>query len=249
MPRSNGYVLYTGPSLLDGAPIVVIATMASTNQKTGSGPQTWILRADVSPVDAIHSGADASICGECSLRGRSVDGHNVGRSCYVRVFHGPRAVWDAWRRGRYRTLSRERIGSVFAGTFVRLGAYGDPAAAPRWLWEAVTRHASAWSGYTHQWSLGFALADLCMASVENDEQAAAARALGYRTFRVVAPDVPRMPDHFVCPASAERGHVLQCHACRGCGGTSRPRRGHVQIAVHGTGAKHALPELRKGGGT
>ena len=244
MPRANGRVLYHGPSLLDGAPIVVIATMASTNRKTGPGPQTWIMRADVPPTDAAHTGADASVCGRCVHRGRVVDGRNVGRSCYVTLFHAPRAVWNAWRRGRYPTVERRHMASTFAGTFVRLGAYGDPAAAPRWLWEAVTRHASGWSGYTHQWRDGFALADLCMASVETAAEAEAARAMGYRTFRVMAPDAARLPDHFVCPASAERGHVLQCHACRGCSGTARPRRGHVQIAVHGKGSAHALPVLQ-----
>ncbi len=59
MPR--GFVLYQGPSLLDGLPIVAIATMRSTNPKTGPVPQTWILRADVPPMDAVRTGADASI--------------------------------------------------------------------------------------------------------------------------------------------------------------------------------------------
>jgi hypothetical protein len=45
-------VLYRGPSLLDGSPIVAIATIGSTNVKTGPMVQTWILRADMNPLEA-----------------------------------------------------------------------------------------------------------------------------------------------------------------------------------------------------
>ena len=173
-----GIEIYRGPSLLDGAPIVVLVhTSGSSNQKTGPGPQAYIMRADVPPGDAVRSGADASVCGACAHRGDRATGRK--RSCYVVMHHAPRAVWEAWQRGIYPRVAREHVAGRFAGAFVRLGAYGDPAAAPRWVWEQVTRHASGWSGYTHQWSLGFALADLCMASVENDEQEAeAARRAG-----------------------------------------------------------------------
>jgi hypothetical protein len=130
-------------------------------------------------VDALHSGADASVCGDCVHRGDATAGRK--RSCYVKVWQGPRAVWDAWKRGRYAVLSRETMAAPFIGGHVRLGAYGDPAAVPRWVWEEVTRHASAWSGYTHQWRHGFALADLCMASVETEAEHRAAVDMGYRT--------------------------------------------------------------------
>ena len=52
MPNPNGRILYEGPSMLDGAPIVVIATgfaERSGNDKTGAMIQTWILRADIPP--------------------------------------------------------------------------------------------------------------------------------------------------------------------------------------------------------
>jgi hypothetical protein len=58
--------------MIDGEPIVVIATgfkRSSANPKTGDMLQTWILRRDVAPFAAIHNGADASICGDCPLRG------------------------------------------------------------------------------------------------------------------------------------------------------------------------------------
>ena len=89
---SNGLVIYRGPSILDGSPIVVIATglgSGSSNRKTGALVQTWILREDVSPIKAIQNGSDVSICGACPHRGRIEDGRNVGRSCYVNVGQAP----------------------------------------------------------------------------------------------------------------------------------------------------------------
>ena len=50
----HAHVLYEGPSLLDGEPIVAILTglrSSSGNRKTGAMLQTWILRADVSPAE------------------------------------------------------------------------------------------------------------------------------------------------------------------------------------------------------
>jgi len=93
MTQPNGMVIYRGPSQIDGAPIIAIATglaKGSRNAKTGGGLiQTWIIREDVSPADAVHSGADASVCGACPHRGEIVDRRNKGRSCYVNVFQAP----------------------------------------------------------------------------------------------------------------------------------------------------------------
>jgi hypothetical protein len=47
----NG-IIYQGPSLLDGAPIVVIANYSKSNRKTGGVVQTYILRADMNPLEA-----------------------------------------------------------------------------------------------------------------------------------------------------------------------------------------------------
>ena len=61
--KTDGAVLYDGPAP-DGDRIIVIATglrKASKNPKTGAMTQTWIIRADRSPVEAIHDGSDATI--------------------------------------------------------------------------------------------------------------------------------------------------------------------------------------------
>ena len=68
-------IIYEGPSAIDGAPIVAILTgLANASRNTGTGDmlQLYILRADMMPEAARHTGADASICGTCSMRGRVV---------------------------------------------------------------------------------------------------------------------------------------------------------------------------------
>jgi hypothetical protein len=70
---SNGVVIYRGPSEIDGAPILAVTTgfkTASSNPKLGHHLlQTWILQEDMSPTEAVATGADSSICGTCALCG------------------------------------------------------------------------------------------------------------------------------------------------------------------------------------
>ena len=51
--KPSGFIIYQGPSLLDGKPIVAIATTASRNVKTGSMVSIWIMRQDIDPVTFI----------------------------------------------------------------------------------------------------------------------------------------------------------------------------------------------------
>jgi hypothetical protein len=237
---SNGIVLYRGPSMLDGSPIVVIATgtgKSSRNTKTGQLIQTWIMREDISPVDAIHSGADVSICGNCPHRGEIVDGRNKGRSCYVAVFQAPRNVWDSCRRGLYPSVSLDEARETFAGKRVRLGAYGDPAAVPFEVWQSALAETEAHTGYTHQWrSCDPRFASFVMASCDNQTDYAEAKARGYRTFRIRTADATLNKQEIVCPASKEAGFKTTCASCVACGGHEAKARADVAIVVHGTAA-------------
>ncbi len=238
MKHANGSVLYEGPSLLDGAPIVVIATglkTASTNAKTGDMIQTYILRADVPPIEAVKQGADESICGACPHRG---DGSGHDRSCYVTLFHGPRAVYAAFQRGSYPKGAADA-----SGRMVRLGTYGDPAAVPVDVWERLLAGSEGFTGYTHQWRRPDVPAEtwapLVMASVETIEEMDAAQALGYRTFRVTpGPKENIKGREIVCPASAEVGKKATCEECKACMGTSAKAKVSVSIAAHGSGRKY-----------
>lgn len=231
MKQPAGYMIYRGPSMLDGAPIVAIATMRSENRKTGNMIQTWILREDLSPVDASKARADASICGDCKHR------WSLGGACYVNIGQGPGSIWRAYKRGNYQDLTGtlRPLESICAGRTVRLGAYGDPAAAPVAVWQALTRYATGHTGYTHQWRNPVAapLRALCMASVDTDAEYAAAQSAGWRTFRVrCEDDVSVMPREFEC-VSDTKGTA--CADCRACDGAARgPGQASVFITVHGS---------------
>lgn len=238
---ARGVVLYRGPSLIDGGPIVAIATWRSENVKTGDVPQVWILREDSNPVAATRTGEDRSICGDCPLRGRIIGDRNVGRACYVVVHQAPTSIWLAYRRGVYREVGRASLARLFRGAFIRIGAYGDPAAVPIGVWTAMLSRARGWTAYTHQWREGFALQGLAMASCETDADAREAQALGYRVFRVTPAGAERLPGHASCPASAEQGRRLTCLECGVCNGGAPGSAGpHVQIAIHGQRRSHAL---------
>jgi hypothetical protein len=245
--RPNGIVLYRGPSMLDGAPIIAIATgleNGSSNGKTGGGLiQTWIIREDVSPTDAVNSGDDGSVCGSgehgCRHRGKIVDGKNVGRSCYVTVFQAPLNVWKSFHRGIYPMVQEADLADIFADRLVRLGAYGDPAAVPFHVWQGVLAKAKAKTGYSHQWRvLAFqALREYCMASCDTAEEREEARALGWRTFRVRAAGETLGEREIACPASKESGYKTTCDRCIGCGGTSAKAKVDFVIIAHGSAGK------------
>ena len=245
MKQPNGIVLYRGPSMLDGAPIVVIATglaSKSLNEKTGDLIQTWIIREDVSPTVAVNTGADASICGTCPHRGRIVDGRNVGRSCYVTIFQAPLNVWKSYHRGIYPAATPEQARDILAGRKVRLGSYGDPAALPFAVWSVALAKTEARTGYSHAWrSVSPALAQFVMASCDSTQDATDAKALGYRTFRVTSLPAPadKRRGEVVCGASKEAGYKTTCAACLACGGNGAKARADIVITVHGAAGKVA----------
>jgi hypothetical protein len=144
--------------------------------------------------------------------------------------------------GGYPAATEDELPNLFAGLGIRLSAYGDPAAVPSQIWEAATKRAAYWTGYTHQWrTCDRIFAKWCMASCETHEDRRTAKALGYRTFRVSGFDarLDRELGEIVCPASAEMGHKTTCDKCQACGGTMAQARADVAITLHGAAAKQA----------
>ena len=239
MKNFLGFIAYEGPSEIDGAPIVVIVNRIdsdSENEKTGALVQSFILRSDVAPTDALKTGDDASICGECQHRPKLAS-ETGAVPCYVNVGRSVRSVYEAYRRGRYTKADAATIARALAGKIVRLGTYGDPAAAPVRMWEQITRYALGRRGYTHQWDRpGFdaaAWGRLVMASADTIDEAAKANLLGMRVFRVSI-GVDKQAGEVTCPASAEGGRKSTCAKCTLCAGTSIQAR-DVVIADHATG--------------
>lgn len=240
---SNGIIIYDGPSVLDGAPIIVAASgikSPSRNPKTGPMIQVWILVRDIAPHIAVRTGADSSICGDCQHRGIQVTLPNgakatKGRTCYVIPFMAPRNVFEQYKSGGYTPVTLDYAHDIFTGRRVRIGAYGDPAAVPFEVWESVLAGAQAVTGYTHQWRNGDPrLARYCMASADSALDRELAKAKGYRVFRVKRADESRAPGEVVCPASAEAGQKTNCDKCLACGGLSAKARADIVIDVHGS---------------
>lgn len=221
----KGLIFYRGPSQIDGAPIMGVATIKSSNRKTGDMIQTWILRSHIDPVAAVQSGRDSSICGDCFHRGSE----DRPRTCYVNVGQAPLSVYRSAKRGIY---PRGSIQDLPTDKPLRLGAYGDPAAIPIEHWAGVSDR-KVWTGYTHQWRQDFAqpFRRLIMASCDSSAEMFEAAMAGWRSF-LVTPAQAAVPDGTIaCPSTT---HGTQCAACGLCKGTSAPNAPSISIPAHGT---------------
>jgi|TARA_R110000851_G_scaffold306460_1_gene464889 hypothetical protein len=241
-------IIYEGPSLLDGQQIIVVATgtkAKSSNSKTGSMIQTWILLRDIDPREANKTGADYAICGECPHRGKATTALDkvlaVERTCYVILFQAPLNVWKTYHRGSYeRAVDSEAIASVGSGRKVRLGSYGDPAAVPEYVWKALLSKSVGRTGYSHQSNLDGANfdPDIMMVSADNLTMAQGAWDKGHRTFRVIDSIASMTDKEVLCPASEEAGRRTNCESCGLCAGSSIKAKS-IAIVAHGNGAKYA----------
>ncbi len=243
---SNGVVLYDGPSMINGEPIICVATglrRKSCNSKTGALIHTWILMRDVSPVTAVWTNRDEGVCGTCPHRPQPKgDGKMTVGTCYVNWATAPTSVWNGFHRGAYSALSEESL-ALFAGRVMRMGAAGDPAAVPFKSWLPALRAVAGTRGYTHQWRRFRRLRKWCMASVDSVEERNQARRQGWRTFRVRTKDQPLESGEVACPASEEGGHRRTCEQCKACSGSLAGTNATPAIIVHGEPAKRRRFEL------
>lgn len=253
-----GFLVYEGPSVVDpSVPIAVIVNRVfgnATNAKTGAMAQSFIIRTDMKPNEAVRSKQDHAICGTCPYAG--------GNGCYVSI-KMVCSVYAAYKRGSYREASPDTVGQLCASLVeigmlsgFRAGSYGDPAAAPVGVWEAMmnpVRDAGGkTSGYTHQWSPRYAyqgrtadpaFRSLLMASAHGPVDALLANADGWRTFTTFgsAEELKMAGNTVMCPASKEAGHRRTCATCGGqsaCNGrrSLEDRRANIGIVIHGNSA-------------
>ena len=238
---SNGYVVWRGPSLVDGAPLVCIVTgtdKPTSNRKTGDMLQMWILREDIPPHEAVKSGEDTSVCGDCPF--------SSGRGCYVAVHWAPLGVWRAYHAGAYSPRKGAVLldkGSIAKGRKIRFGAYGDPGLVPYEVLSEIAQASDGWTGYTHMWDkIPPWYRYLLMASVESAETYGKAKALGYRCFYVVPVDTPGQPEPHMMQCAAERDrNPKSCADCMACAGTRYEIVANavdVWIDAHGSTKKH-----------
>ena len=230
MSKEKGYVIYEGPSMINGEPIVAVVTMKSNNVKTGNMASMWIMSADEKPTDATKSGADQAVCGMCPHR------HHLGGSCYVVLFQAPLNVYKTYKRGGY-ALATDL--NVFDNVLIRFGAYGDPAALPLDLLNGIKARAKNHTSYTHQWKSNDndILKTTSMASVDSKAEAMQAQENGWRTFRVTKDISDLLSTEIVCPNTT---HGIECKDCKLCSGYSKAK--NIVIEVHGT-KKNKFEEL------
>tara|TARA_R110000803_G_scaffold33773_3_gene73946 strand:+ start:1022 stop:1726 length:705 start_codon:yes stop_codon:yes gene_type:complete len=225
MAKPKGYILYEGPSAINGDPIVAILTLNSTNVKTGNMAQLWILAKDTAPHIAKKEGKDDAVCGDCPIK----------KECYVLTFQGPLSVWNAYKRGSYETLGTNYLD--LSALIIRFGAYGDPAALPRWLIKSIADSCKDFTGYTHQWNkpkFNF-LKNYFMASVESYDLKDKAKKLGFRTFRIIPKiefrNSTRMEKYYkevTCPAENKGKQCIDCMLCNGS-----KQAADITIEAHG----------------
>ena len=226
--KALGTVFYDGPSMLDGKPIVAIATHKSGNRKTGDMIQTWILRKNIDPVRAVQEGYDSSICGDCYHRGSKTR----ARTCYVNLGKAPLSVYRGYKRGIYPTGTLLEVIAAHGYKPVRMGAYGDPVAVPWHAWHGI-HTAKRWTGYTHQWRNLNArpFQSALMASCDSPSEAIDAARMGWRTFLVTAHDFDAdIEGSILCPS--EQG--TSCADCGLCAGNQRFEAPSIHIPAHGS---------------
>lgn len=229
MASPLGLIIYDGPSMLDGFPIIAIATVKTNNAKTGNMVQLWIIRSDMAPTVAKDQGADDSVCGMCPHR------HSLGGGCYVVLFHAPNNVYKSWKAGNYAHLAGNE--HMLRGRRIRLGAYGDPAAVPFDIIDSVVNLMDGVTGYTHQFhhpNFDSRILKHCMVSVDTEASAARMARRGLRYFRVKSADMPVLENEIECPADENIG--MTCLNCQFCNGAAHEGRS-VVINSHGVRAK------------
>lgn len=239
-------IIYRGPSLIDGKPIVAIVVGQSDNTKTGNMVQTYIIREDISPLEASKTGEDFSICGNCKHKGRPTTRADKkqaeDRSCYVNLGQGPTIVHKALVRGVYpMVVGHAAIAALGKGRMVRLGTYGDPAAVPSYIWESLLSEAAGHTAYTHQSDMPSAQARpaYMMISADTESAARVAWSQGNRTFRVVKSTNEVIAGaEIICPASKEAGFRTTCNSCGLCGGAAVKAKS-IAIVDHGPLRKRA----------
>jgi hypothetical protein len=132
---------------------------------------------------------------------------------------------------------------MIASRVLRLGTYGDPAAAPIRVWQSVTVYVAGWTGYSHQWrSLSADWQYLVMASADSVSDRRDAKLAGWRTFRVSI-GIDRQDGEISCPASKESGARTTCIDCRLCKGTQIAAK-DIVIADHALGHKRRVIQLQ-----
>lgn len=202
---------------------VVIATMKSSNVKTGDMVQVTVLHKDIDPVTLKANKQDSIICGSCPLKS--------GNGCYVNVGQAPLAIFKAYKAGKYSNDVNEFL-EVVKTKKVRFGAYGDPSFINIDLLKQIANNSLGYTGYTHQWmnrSFNLEYLDYLQASIDNVNQLKLlkAKAPKAKYFRIVRNYSEILENETICHNETKG---IECRDCLECNGTTS----NFVILAHGT---------------
>lgn len=215
--------------------IQVIATEKSGNRKIGKAVQIWIVPRNETVTESRRNGNDAKTqCKGCPLASN--------HGCYVGSYYVDAIQRAAWAVKKPYAKNKADIVRLVKNKFVRFGAYGNPSLIPLSLVKLITKHASGWTGYFHDWPLmsfdkAKEYAKYFMVSCEPDNYVEAYK-LGFRAFVTRDPSRPVPAGLVDCPSS--KG--VTCADCQLCCGTSKPARS-ISIPVHGYQLKSATKAI------
>ena len=241
--NDNTFEVWRGNSLIDDAEIVVLMsgiTRKSINGKTLDMIQISIVRTDVSPLEAVQTGLDRSICGDCKLREIIAKSENLDNKCYVDKTRGIGGTWQSWNSGKVAKMSpldasilisqlkqcncekphKRKQSCSNKSLGVRFGSYGDPASVPVHVWNDIRSVFKGMStSYTHRWdNPNVQLQGFTMASIDSQTHPDIhkaidyANSLGYRTYRVLAKGETLRPDEMLCPEAngKQTARIVDC---------------------------------------
>lgn len=233
-----GAIWYQGPSLYDGKQVRVVVNKlnGSRNSKTEMANVSVLPMGK--PSQALREGNDASVCGDCKLR---------GLACYVNLgTMGFDATADAIDRGRYATEADEVIQLLKDGTVpVRFGAYGNMSSVPFEVTESILEVVAdrGWTMYVSDWkTCDQRFRRFAMASCHTAEEAIEAHNMGWRFFLAVpAETLAEVSEQLQginwapCPNSLDE--KIKCADCKLCDGADENgARASIVNKVHGTSA-------------
>jgi len=224
MKKFKGMILFEGGKY---NPIVILYKYDSDNEKTGNMGQIYIIRSDMLPSEALKTGNDYIICGDCI--------HSKQGTCYVNVGTGVNSIYRSWLNGNYEPLNYKILKYKLKNSFVRFGAYGDPVFIPLELVEFISKNCKGWTGYSHQWQdpQFNAYKRYFMASVDNESEYQKSIDLGWRSYRV-STNNETLNGEIMCPHDAESDTPIQCADCRLCDGLGRHKNArNIAVIVHG----------------
>lgn len=228
MKKPTSYLLHDG-ILPSGDAFIVVATVTSSNRKTGNMIQIAIMLKDHHPVAVVQSGLDAeTICRDCPFA--------AGNGCYVNVGQAPASIWKSYQKGNIPFLRPKDYTYVFVGRKVRFGSYGNPTLIPLSIVKSIASICDGWTGYYHNWQSmepkeAKRWNTYFMASTETKDSLAMAEELKLRTFHVS----PEKPDsHIECLSDS---HGIECSKCLLCVGGKNAKS--IWINPHGRGKKKA----------